>query len=208
MVHQVVQGEHLSMIAEKYGFSSYRTLWNHPQNAALKKLRKNPNILFPGDSIFIPDLETRSESRPTEQRHTFKKMGDKLMLRLVVKDENGEPVANTPCRLLIEPNDHAEKTDGLGMVEVQVHAYSQKGTLIISNIEMPLKIGDLDPVTEPSGQVARLNNLGYRASPADGFDEKAFRSAVEEFQCDHPPLKVNGVCGGDTQAKLVEVHGC
>jgi peptidoglycan hydrolase-like protein with peptidoglycan-binding domain len=35
----------------------------------------------------------------------------------------------------------------------------------------------------------------------------AFRSAVEEFQCDHG-LTVDGDCGAQTQAKLLSVHGC
>ena len=39
--HVVRQGEHLSQIAEKYGFS-YKALWDHAANAQLKKLRGNP----------------------------------------------------------------------------------------------------------------------------------------------------------------------
>jgi hypothetical protein len=41
--HIVQQGEHLSGIAAKFGFSSFRTIWQHPENAELKKLRKDPN---------------------------------------------------------------------------------------------------------------------------------------------------------------------
>ena len=43
--HTVVQGEHLSGIAKNYGFSSYKTIWDHAQNAELKKERQNPNLL-------------------------------------------------------------------------------------------------------------------------------------------------------------------
>ncbi len=56
----------------------------------------------------------------------------------------------------------------------------------------------------PSGQQARLDNLGYFAS--DG-DDDAFKSAVEEFQCDNS-LTVDGDCGPATQAKLKQVYGC
>ncbi len=38
--HTVVQGEHLSSIAKKYGFSSYKTIWDHSQNAAIKNQRE------------------------------------------------------------------------------------------------------------------------------------------------------------------------
>jgi hypothetical protein len=54
--HTVVQGEYLSKIARNYGFSDYRTIWEHPKNAALKQARQNPNVLFPGDRLFIPDI--------------------------------------------------------------------------------------------------------------------------------------------------------
>ncbi|HEY6945459.1 MAG TPA: LysM domain-containing protein, partial [Candidatus Acidoferrum sp.] len=67
--HIVEQGEHLSQIAKKYGFPDYKIVWDHPENADLKKLRKNPNILFPGDQVFIPDKEEKEESGPTDKRH-------------------------------------------------------------------------------------------------------------------------------------------
>ena len=62
-VHTVVQGEHLSGIANKYGFTSYKTIWDHAQNAELKKKRQNPNVIFPGDELFIPDKGQKEESR-------------------------------------------------------------------------------------------------------------------------------------------------
>jgi hypothetical protein len=83
------------------------------------------------------------------------------------------------------------------------------------SLSLPLKIGYLDPVTTVPGQVARLNNLGYDAglvgredrAPRDEEGQRQFRSAVEEFQCDHG-LAVDGKCGPVTQAKLKKVHGC
>ena len=57
--HTVVQGEYLSGIAKKYGFSSHKKIWDHAQNAELKKQRQNPNVIFPGDQLFIPDKRIR-----------------------------------------------------------------------------------------------------------------------------------------------------
>jgi peptidoglycan hydrolase-like protein with peptidoglycan-binding domain len=74
-------------------------------------------------------------------------------------------------------------------------------------VQIPIKIGDLDPEKKVSGQQARLKNLGYFRGDVDGQDSDDFESAVEEFQCDHS-LKVDGICGPKTQAKLKEVHGC
>jgi hypothetical protein len=194
------------MIASKYGFASYRTLWNHPQNADLRKLRKNPNVLYPGDAVFIPDLEKRIETRSTDQHHKFVKSTETLKLRIVVKDECDTAIANTPCDFRVGTLTGPKQTNEDGLVEVQISNKSTDGTLIISGIEMPLRIGHLDPVEERSGQVARLDNLGYRAGPVAPADEALFESAVEEFQCDNH-LQVDGVCGPKTQAKLVQVHG-
>ena len=75
---------------------------------------------------------------------------------------------------------------------------------------MRLDIGHLDPVSEPSGQAARLKNLGYLFSSPEAdpdYEQKALGHAIEEFQCDHR-LSVDGICGPNTQAKLKEVYGC
>ena len=79
--------------------------------------------------------------------------------------------------------------------------------LTVHDIEIPLKIGDLDPVEERTGQQARLDNLGYRAGPVGGDNPEQFRSAVEEFQCDQD-MKVTGDCDSTTQARLKKAHGC
>ena len=54
-------------------------------------------------------------------------------------------------------------------------------------------IGDLDPVDTPSGQRARLNNLGYFAGFSDR-DEDQLAWAAEEFQADEK-LPVHGLTG-------------
>ena len=75
------------------------------------------------------------------------------------------------------------------------------------DVEIPIKIGHLDPIETPSGQWARLNNLGYFPEEPKEENTDAMKSAVEEFQCDHN-LAVDGVCGPQTQKKLKQVHGC
>ncbi len=214
--HTVEQGEHLSRIAKEYGFADYHTIWDHPENAELKQRRLNPNVLYPGDQVFIPDRQEKQELRATEQRHRFRVKGQGLRLRVVARDAENQPIANARCVLAVEGNFHELTTDADGQIEQRIARTAQNATLTIqdsraaTNDPLLVMIGHLDPVEEISGQCARLNNLGYDAGPvgtAEGLDRLRFRSAVEEFQCDYG-LRVDGVCGPQTQAKLKEIHGC
>jgi peptidoglycan hydrolase-like protein with peptidoglycan-binding domain len=135
-------------------------------------------------------------------------------------------------------------TDGNGGINQDIPPKTQSGILVIqdsqtplNNTQIPILIGNLDPVDQVSGQIARLNNLGYAAGDpskppvsgdgnsdgnsaggggdgADGasgtgslFSTDPFSSAVQEFQCDNG-LTVDGICGPVTQASLKQVHGC
>src|SRR5215471_991628 len=94
--HIVKQGECLSRIAASYGFRDYRTIYDHPKNAEFRKLRPNPNIIFPGDVIFIPDKALKNESVPTAKVHRFEVPNQRRVLRIVVEDLKGKKMAVTP----------------------------------------------------------------------------------------------------------------
>jgi hypothetical protein len=209
----VQQGEHLSSIAADHGFPDYLPIWNHPDNAALKAQRKDPNILFPGDVVVIPEQESKTVSGETEKRHTFVVTRRLLKLRIVLRDEMGLPLANIPCKLTIEEQTWELNTDANGLLEHDISPYARTAQLLVQDsktgeeMEFPVRLGDLDPVDELSGMMARLNNLGYDAGNLDTPEAERFSSSVEEFQCDHG-LDVDGKCGPMTQAKLKEIHGC
>jgi hypothetical protein len=212
--HTVEQGEHLPAIAQKYGFGSYKTIWEHDQNASLRETRKNPNILQPGDTIFIPDKEAKTVEIDGGKSFRFRVKMDKVKLRLLVAELYGNPLANAECEVRVNGKTETVVTGEDGVLEIKVPATTKDAELIVRDkqstldgIFIPLQVGHLDPVEEKTGQIARLNNLGYFAGPADKIEEKLLVSAIEEFQCDHG-LKVDGVCGPKTQGKLVELHGC
>jgi N-acetylmuramoyl-L-alanine amidase len=206
--HTVEQGDHMSGIAEKYGFQSIDLIWNHANNAELKKLRKDPHILFPGDQVFIPDKTQKSDSAPTTKLSTFTINISLLRLNLKLRDLNGDPVASKPVTILVEgATVPPPTTDGDGKTSSVILKSAKNATLQLGELQFPMKIGHLDPIDKQSGQIARLNNLGYEAGDTGTVDADAFQSAVEEFQCDNS-LPVNGNCDATTQAKLKDVHGC
>src|SRR5512134_2279572 len=96
--HYTIQpGDYLPRIAEQNGFFDFHTIWDHADNAALKAKRKNPNVLLPGDELVIPDKQQRQESRPTDAKHTFRVKRAKNLLRIVLEDLYGKPVAGAQC---------------------------------------------------------------------------------------------------------------
>ena len=213
--HVVAQGEHLSSIADQYGFTDYSVIWNDANNAALKQQRVNPNVLQAGDNVYIPDKQQKDESGATTQRHVFNLKQNALMLRLIFEDIYEKPVANAPCTLYLGQEKSSLTSDKTGKLEKRIAPSDAAGTVILGTDDTPYQddqlqiiIGELDPVDSLSGQAARLNNLGYFAGTPATADDLQFESAVEEFQCDHPPLQVDGDPGPQTQAKLKQVHGC
>jgi hypothetical protein len=60
IIHTVVAGDTLASIAKKYGVATETVLFNHPYNAALRKLRPPPAKLSVGDHVYVPrDIATK-----------------------------------------------------------------------------------------------------------------------------------------------------
>ncbi len=212
--YTVEQGDHLSKIAKDHGFTDYTVIWDHPENCDLKNQRQNPNVLLPGDEVFIPDMEQKQEAGATDKHHTFTVDKKTLKLRLVLEDIYEKPIAGAQCALLVDGQTYQLTTDGNGKLEQEIPLDAKEGVLTIrgnqtpfANGVIPIKIGHLDPIDEISGQIARLNNLGYFAGKLDGSNRDALNSAIQEFQCDNG-LAVDGDCGPKTQSKLKQIHGC
>jgi N-acetylmuramoyl-L-alanine amidase len=211
--YTIQQGDHLSSIAHAFGFSSPDTLWNHPSNAELKSTRKDPNILLPGDDLFIPDHTQKSVPGATAKRHKFRLHRPKLELRIVLEDLDETPLGDLPVSLEISGISKPFTTGGDGLLHAPLDPTDKRASIYFKEPttnyerEIPIKIGHLDPIDTRSGQLARLNNLGYfLGDPANPAADDV-QSAIEEFQCNHH-LTVDGKCGPNTQAKLKKVHGC
>lgn len=213
ITHVVVQGDCFSKIARRYGFADYRLLYNHPDNAELKKKRPNPNVLRPGDHIHIPDRAPKEVDAKTGQTHTFKvKLAEKA-LRLALKAAGGEPLAGLPYELdLGEERPRTGSTDGDGKLEEIVPADCATATLTIDDRVLVLRLGHLNPLAEVkdgdlSGLQGRLANLGYDPGPADGKYGTRTRAALAVFQSDQG-IEVTGKADSATLEKLEKAHGC
>ncbi len=207
----VKQGEHIPGLADRFGFRDYDTIWSLPQNADLKKERGNPNVLFPGDHVFIPDKQVKTVDGVTEKLHTMVLAGAKLTLRVVLRNIDDEPMAGVSCELEVMSKKDTLVANPNGLIKEDIPKQAHDGELKVLDSVIVVQIGDLDPPDKESGQLARLVNLGYYLGAPGPLDKEQFRSAVEEFQCDHKKsdgLKVTGDCDDQTQQVLLKVHGC
>lgn len=211
--HTVKQGECLSKIAPRYGFADWRTIYDHPQNAEFREKRADPNLIYPGDRLFIPDPEQKWEVCATARTHIFQLHTPKKILRLAVEDLAGDRIANAPYELIVEGTTYEGTTDGDGKVEQAIPVDAEVGTLRVGEQLWPFKIGHLNPLDNVpdegvSGVQARLRNLGYDPGPVDHKLGRRTKAAIRAFQRENPPLVVDGICGSKTRAKLIEKHGC
>ena len=66
--YTVQRGDTLTKIAREHGFRSWRALYSHPDNAGVRRLRPNPDLIFPGDVIQIPDAPITGATHPALRR--------------------------------------------------------------------------------------------------------------------------------------------
>jgi hypothetical protein len=53
--YEIKSGDTLTLIAKLHGLKSWREIYDLPENAAFRKKRPNPDRIFPGDVVMIPD---------------------------------------------------------------------------------------------------------------------------------------------------------
>lgn len=203
--HIVESGECISSIALAEGFF-WETLWNHPQNADLKHQRKDPNILFPGDSVFIPDLQLKQEIRSTETHNRFVKRNNHVTLRLRLLDDF-KPRASLKYTLVVNGLTLNGETDGEGHLRQKIPASATSALLLTAEDAYNLEIGVLDPISENTGVQHRLRNLGYLGEVASGEIDDETTAALSRFQKDHG-LSATGELTEETRKKIESVHGC
>jgi N-acetylmuramoyl-L-alanine amidase len=211
-IHVVQPGEVLSSIARRYGWKSHQPIYDHPRNAEFKRRRPDPNLIFPGDEIFIPDLpeEPKRAACATGSRHNFQVKLRKKRLRIVLRDPHGSLLRNEPFRLELPGAVIEEHTNGEGLLDVPLPDGATTGVLTVRDHRYRLAIGDLNPIDDTpdegvSGAQGRLANLGYDVGPIDGAMGPRTRAAIRAFQRDFR-LKRTGKLDRPTLDKLKERH--
>jgi hypothetical protein len=183
----VTDAIHLAKIAADAGFKDWNTLWNKAGNATLRGNRANALKLFhgdrvtkpgppaPGDTVKVPDLERKEESKPADNGapHKFKVVRTKIFLRLRVLDDKFQPLpVDARWQLTLDgvqyPREGPAAFEPEGRINVEVRPGHTGGKLTVKynspgykekasdpdpppvpiEVVFPIAVGRLDPIQE------------------------------------------------------------
>lgn len=182
VTHTVEQGECISSIAYDYGFFP-DTIWNDPANATLKRTRKDPNVLEPGDTVIIPDKRIVQVSKPTDATHKFRRKGVPKKIHIVFHGADSQPLRNRPYTFEVDGKFVKGTTDGDGAIDHAIVPNAQKAVVLFEDgTKFTLNLGFLDPVDTVSGVKGRLQALGYYKGEIDEEPSDELTDAIRLFQ--------------------------
>lgn len=206
--HTIQQGEGISLLGELYGLAP-KTIWDHPANAGLRSKRKDPDILMPGDVLFIPEVRGREHPVLTDRRHIFRRKGTPAYLRLQFF-HGSVPRSHVPFRLELENSTFEGFTDSNGVIEMFVPCGSRTGTVSLGSgifaEHFVVRIGELDPANEMQGVQKRLSNLGLFAGEIDGKESPNLTAAIAAFQKRAGIIPASGRLDDRTRKQLETAH--
>jgi hypothetical protein len=207
--YTIEAGDCLSSLAEAHGLL-WETIWNHPNNADLKARRQDPNILLPGDILFLPDKRLKEHQKSTDQTHKFVRLGTPAKVRLRLLDFERRPRSNVRYSANVEGNRSEGASDSDGMIEFFAKPDAREVHLVLTENgrqeEHRLQLGHMDPIDSLSGVQRRLANLGYQCGGEDGDLGDATRAALRAFQRERQ-LPESGEPDDATRSVLRDLHG-
>jgi N-acetylmuramoyl-L-alanine amidase len=180
--HILAQGECLQTIARRYGFFQAATIWDHPENADLRKARTSMHVLAPGDVIHVPDPEKRVVDCATGKSHVFRVHLPKRGVHVILIDADGQAIAGSPYVLKVGSVERKGRTGSDGAIDEKgFRPDVDRGELELTDlgITRTLLIGHLDPHHGDSGSRQRLANLGY-GDDEEGLAEFASDQGLPE----------------------------
>ena len=189
--YEVKQGDTMILIAHENHFRSWETIWNHENNRALREKRPNPQTLYPGDEVFIPDPVEKKVTAPSDQRHVFRLRPPAVLLfRIWLRDEADDPFADRRFELDVDGQRVAGRTAADGLVSTGVPPTATHAHLRLwlddadpeDVVDWDMQIGHLDPANTISGAQGRLRNLGYDPGPISGNLTEETVEAIKALQ--------------------------
>jgi hypothetical protein len=207
------EGDYLTKLGVQLRFDADR-VWQQPKNGALREARDNPDMLAPGDVVFVPEAPPKPAAATTGTTNRYRAKVPRATVKVAFFDGD-KPLAGEPYELTGLGARVLERTGPDGCVTF-VAAVDVREVRIVFHergLSYPVLIGDLDPVEVETGVNMRLAHLGYfgfalgAADQEPRTDAREPRSAaIAAFQVD-AGLSPTGEVNDETRAALVEWHG-
>lgn len=180
----VKQGDFLLQLAYEFGFDA-DGVWNDPSNDEIRKARSEPNILFPGDLLHIPQANKPPvHSLETGQTNSFvAPAAPTVTITQKFVDPDKDSYVSKAFTV-----QELDQLTGLSTDEDGTATFPAPLTLDVATIVFTesgetwkLLIGHMDPIETRSGIFKRLQNLGYIGSNRAvrwGFGSRRSRRAA------------------------------
>jgi hypothetical protein len=186
------QGDFLLKVAHKFGFDA-DTIWNDAKNDALRQVRPNPNILLPGDVLYIPDQANRTPAlKPlvTGTTNTFTSHTPTLSLTCKFIGAEAATYASKAFTVQELADLVGLQTDDQGVATFPIPVTLTRATItfIETGECVELGIAAMDPINSLEGIFKRLQNLGHIPREVDGVpvessgDLKMMRRGLRYFK--------------------------
>jgi N-acetylmuramoyl-L-alanine amidase len=205
--YTIAEGDCLWSIGEREGIA-WKKIWLDSNNSELRSARANPNVLYPGDRIFIPDREERKLGVGTEKRHRFRSPREDFEVRIILRDVAHKPMSAVEYHFSVDGEaGESRQTGDDGVASETIRRQARDVELHLPWGVFPVRLGVLDPANSVRGIQQRLLNLGIDPGPIDGIWGPLTKKAVVSFQeAESETLKMTGEPDAETIRHLRSLH--
>ncbi|AEI65632.1 peptidoglycan-binding domain-containing protein [Corallococcus macrosporus] len=203
--HVVQPGEGVDKIALQWGLLP-ETIWDAPQNGALRARLRRRNQLIPNDTLYIPPREALTFQASTGCHYVLRFNGglSRLRLRLAV---GFEPQDGIPYLLEVPDAPTQQGTTKDGYIDTVVPTRTTRVTLVLDQgaLRIDLPVDTLLPLTDDRGVQQRLRNLGFPCESSDGTFDDAAKAVLHRFRSGLS-LPHSDVIDDDVRGALYSLH--
>jgi hypothetical protein len=167
----IKQGDYLAKLADQLGFDA-DTVWGDQSNAQLQQLRPNPNILFAGDVLYIPNQMGPPPAPQSLTPGTTNSFVTNAAATVSVSITFTDPGLASQAYSVPElPQLTGLTTDANGTATLEVPVSQDSFTIAFAaaGVTLLYQMGYLDPITTLSGIFQRLQHLGFLPSNINPF---------------------------------------
>ena len=222
----VRSGEYITAIAHANGLDPI-TLWEHADNADLRKTRSHPEMLAPGDILYLPKPKAVKAPLTVGGDNAFVSNPPSVSVAITLNGSDGKPLAGKAVRVEEACGKKDYTTGGDGSLQFNVPCTTRVAVVRVvgTRTSFKVKVGNLDPHDSDAGALSRLRQLGFSgdeaAVSANGHPalqqtgdttndadaaQARLSQAVTAFQT-AMGLPVTGQLDDATRSKLAEKYG-